>query len=118
VQFVIKRDPAGQFHFASLQSKTGKSLLAEYGVKTDSDSVILLENGRFFTHSTAALRICCKLSGGWKSLSLLLWIPRQLRDWVYRQVARRRYQWFGRNQTCLIPDMKFRERFLDWNDGE
>jgi predicted DCC family thiol-disulfide oxidoreductase YuxK len=114
VQFVIAHDPAERFHFAALQSASGRRLLQQHGV-TDSlpDSIVLVEDGRIFTRSTAALRIARRLPFPWLLLAALLAVPRPLRDWVYDLAARYRYRWFGKLDRCMTPTAALRSRFLD-----
>lgn len=115
VQFIIDRDPAGRFRFASLQSDVAKDLLAARGQKPptgDPDSILLLEGDRVSSHSTAALRIARRLRGAWKLLALCLVVPRPVRDFVYRYIARNRYRWFGRSVECRLPSPALRGRFL------
>src|SRR5690349_17933962 len=81
VNFIIARDSAGYFKFAPLQSEIGERLLAENGVDNiETDSVVLIEDGKVYTHSTAALRVARHLDGAWKSLYYLTFVPRFLRD--------------------------------------
>ena len=113
VQFLLKRDPEGRFRFASLQSDAGRSLLAEHGLAVDSlSSVVLIEDGRVWQESSAALRIARHLPGAWKLLRVFAIVPRPLRDAVYRWIARNRYRWFGRTETCWLPSPELKERFL------
>jgi len=114
VRFIIPRDPAGRFRFASLQSSAGQRLLMKYGLPPhDLQSVVVIDRGRIYTESTAALRIARHLSGMWPALFYLGMIcPRPLRDAVYRRIASRRYQWFGKRE-CLLPSPEAKERFLD-----
>ncbi len=114
VQFVIERDPSAQFRFASLQSEAGQQLLSAHGaaVPTAPETVVLVENGQVYTHSTAALRILRQLRGPWAWLYAAIVVPRPLRDAVYRFVARHRYQWFGRREACWLPTPELRTRFL------
>lgn len=113
VQFIIQHDRRGYFRFASLQSDTGKSLLAGRPDLQNLDSIVLAEGGRFYTESTAVLRIAGKLDGLWKAFGLLIVFPPALRNPVYRWFARRRYRWFGKARTCMIPAPEIRDRFLD-----
>ncbi|MBH8604995.1 thiol-disulfide oxidoreductase DCC family protein [Thermoactinomyces sp. CICC 10522] len=114
VQFLLKKDKAGVFRFASLQSKVACSVLPGYGIEPGAlESIVLLENGRCYTESAAVLRICRRLKGGWRWFSLLGAIPRPFRDYLYRQVAKRRYRWFGRTESCMVPDKEMRDRFLE-----
>lgn len=113
VQFVIARDPARRFRFASLQSDVAQRRLEGAGIAANvPDSIVLLEEGRLFTRSTAALRIARRLRFPWSLAFALIVVPRPLRDWVYSLVARNRYRWFGRRETCMIPTPELEERFL------
>jgi len=113
IQFIVRRDPNGYFRFASLQSEYGRALLREHGLdEADLFSVILVEDGKAYARSDAALRIARRLAGGWKAAGALRVVPRALRDRVYDLVARNRYRWFGRRDTCMIPTPELRERFL------
>ncbi|MBO0361051.1 thiol-disulfide oxidoreductase DCC family protein [Hymenobacter sp. BT186] len=114
VQFVINHDPAGRFQFTSLQSEAGRQLLAQHGIPAviQPETVMLVENGRVYTHSTAALRVLRRLRGPWPLLYAGMLVPRLLRDWVYRFIARHRYQWFGRKESCWLPTPELKARFL------
>ncbi|MGA9335274.1 MAG: DCC1-like thiol-disulfide oxidoreductase family protein, partial [Rudaea sp.] len=51
--------------------------------------------------------------GIWNVLSNgLRIVPRALRDPAYRWIARHRYRWFGRRDTCYLPQAEDRKRFL------
>ena len=113
VQFLLKRDPEGRFRFASLQSDAGRRLMAEHGLAVDSlSSVLLIEGGRVWQESSAALRIARHLPGAWKLLRVFAAVPRPLRDAVYRWIARNRYRWFGKTETCWLPTPELKARFL------
>ena len=116
VQFVISHDPAGRFHFAALQSEAGQALLAKHGhtatASTAPETVMLLEGGHLYTHSTAVLLIARGLNWPWRGLSVALVLPGFLRDAIYRFVARHRYQWFGRQESCWLPTPELKARFL------
>ena len=114
VQFVIARDPAARFHFAALQSESARRLLARVdGLGEVPDSVVLVDRGRIYTRSSAALRIARGLPFPWSLARALIVVPRPLRDWVYDRVARHRYRWFGRKDTCMVPTPDVRARFLE-----
>jgi predicted DCC family thiol-disulfide oxidoreductase YuxK len=115
VRFVIDRDPAGVFRFAALQSDAGRALLARLGVQLapgDPETIVLVEGGRVYERSDAAVRIARRLAGPWRLFALLAIVPRRLRDAVYRFVARHRYRWFGRTAECRVPTPALRARFL------
>jgi predicted DCC family thiol-disulfide oxidoreductase YuxK len=97
VAFIIRHDPRGRFHFASLQSEPGRAIVQEHGRNPeDLDSILLLESERLYDRSSAALRIARRLSWPWPLASVLVLAPRPLRDLVYRWIARNRYRWFGK----------------------
>lgn len=113
VNFVIERDAENYFKFAPLQSETGQQLLEKFGIdKTETDSVILIENERAFTHSTAALKIAGRLPGIWSWLYAFIVVPKPVRDFFYKLFAKNRYRLFGKQDACMMPTPEIRERFL------
>jgi predicted DCC family thiol-disulfide oxidoreductase YuxK len=110
VQFVIERDSRKQFRFASLQSPVAERLL---GRRDDLESMVLLQDGKIYRKSTAALRIARRLDGLWPALAIFLGVPRFLRDAVYDAIGRRRYRMFGKRDVCWTPQPELAERFLD-----
>jgi predicted DCC family thiol-disulfide oxidoreductase YuxK len=113
VKFTLTRDPHGKFKFGTLQSEPAQQILKELRLPTDNfETFLLLERGRVFTKSTAALRIFRQLSGLWPLLSLGIVIPRPLRNAMYDYLARRRYRWMGKAETCRVPAQTERERFV------
>ena len=113
VNFVIKRDPGNVFKFTPLQEKQGVLLLKKHAIDAQKlDSIVLVENKKVYTKSSAALRIARKLSGLWPLFFVLLIIPRFIRDGVYDFIAKNRYKWFGKKEQCIIPTPGLREKFL------
>ena len=125
VNFIIEHDKAAYFKFAPLQSDGGSKLATEYGFESATvpeteaardlmpiDSVILIEDGRSSTHSTAALMILRRLGAPWSWLYVFVLVPRTIRDWAYRLFARYRYRIFGRKDQCMLPSPEVRARFL------
>jgi predicted DCC family thiol-disulfide oxidoreductase YuxK len=113
VDFLLRREKSGRLRFASLQSDVAKRLLAEHRKADDLSSIVLIEDGRVFTRSDAALRLLAHLRAPWPLFGALRLVPRPLRDLVYDQVARHRYSWFGRRSSCRVPTAEERARFLD-----
>jgi len=117
VRFIVRNDPDARFRFASLQGDTGRRLCADHGVEAPAeaapDSIVLLEDGRALVRSDAALAIAARLRFPWRLLGALRIVPRPLRDWAYRSVARNRYRWFGRTEACMVPTPELRSRFID-----
>lgn len=113
VQFVIRHDPKHYFRFASLQGNFGQRILKEHDLPLQgSDSFILLENGNLYTRATAALRVCRKLNGAWPFMYGFIIVPPFIRNTVYDFVAKRRYKWFGKKETCWVPTAELQELFI------
>jgi predicted DCC family thiol-disulfide oxidoreductase YuxK len=114
VIFILEREKGPLFKFASIQSGAGKELLEWCGLPTDySQAVILIDNGRIYFGSTAALKIGQDLQFPWSVLSSVgLLVPKLIRDWVYSQIAQHRYQWFGKRDVCMIPTQNVKARFI------
>ncbi|RLD27951.1 MAG: thiol-disulfide oxidoreductase [Bacteroidetes bacterium] len=115
VLYVIKRDKSNVFVFASLQSSIGKQLIEKYDINSSlTDSILLYESGQGISYkSTAALKITSKLTFPTNLLSVFLIIPSLFRDWVYDYIAKNRYKWYGKKDTCMIPTQELKDKFLD-----
>ena len=119
MQFVLPRDGNGIFRYASLESETAQRLLAERGIaRGTSDSLFVVPDwsrnqDQVLQKSTAILFILGHLHGPWKALVALRLIPKPWLDRSYDWVARNRYRWGGRGESCPVPDEAFRTRFLD-----
>lgn len=111
VQFIIKRDCKKKFKFTSIQSEIGQKFIKNYAIPNNLESVILIEGNRYYTKSTAALRISKKLNGLWKLFYFFIIIPTPIRDIVYNVVAKKRYL-FGKKTVCTIPNKEDLDRFL------
>lgn len=114
VQFIIKHDKKGIFRFASLQSEFGKKIIQQFDLANKNiDSVMLLENNAVKLKSTAALQIAKRLSGIYSALYGFIIVPRFIRDSVYDFIARNRYRWFGKQESCMIPQPEFKKLFIE-----
>ncbi|MBN1542431.1 DUF393 domain-containing protein [candidate division KSB1 bacterium] len=113
VDLIVKRDRRGFFRFASLQSPAAERLLAPFGRSVaDQGSVLLLENGRLYQRSEAALRIGHRLSGLRLISILARCVPLRLRDALYDRIARSRYRIFGQRSACRLTDDRHSGRFI------
>ncbi|MAW93788.1 MULTISPECIES: thiol-disulfide oxidoreductase DCC family protein [unclassified Leeuwenhoekiella] len=114
INFIIKHDPKAQFKFASLQGETGTHLLDKHRINPKkTDSIILIEPDRVSVKSAAALRISKDLNKGYPLLYAFMIIPGLIRNAVYDFIARNRYKWFGKKESCMIPTPELKSRFLD-----
>ena len=114
VQFILKRDRNRKFQFGSLQGKTGQEYLRKYHLPADQfHSFMLIEANVLYTQSTAVLRVLKHLGRGWQFLYVFIYLPRFLRDGLYKLVAANRYRLFGKKDACRVPTVEEKERFLE-----
>ena len=114
VQTVLKNDKACIFKFASLQSDAGQKLLKTYNLPTENfGSFILLQNGKVYKKSTAALLVARHLSGAIKLVYGFIIVPAFIRNFVYDIIAKNRYKWFGKLDSCMMPTPALKARFLN-----
>lgn len=114
VQFVIKHDKDKKFMFASLQSTAGQLLLKQFDLPLqDFNSFILIENEKVFFKSTAALMVAKHLKGAVKLLYGFIVVPPFIRNGAYNFIAKNRYKWFGKKDSCILPTPELKARFLN-----
>ena len=109
---ILRADKTATFRFAPLQGQTAHSLLPGVSEDPEAWSMIYLDERGLHEQSDAALEVYRRLGGSWAVLSLLRFLPRSFRNRAYRIIARNRYHWFGRRQTCRMPSDHERARFL------
>ncbi len=113
VMFIIRRDPGLIFRFTASQSEAGRQILKENNLSELAEhSLILVEDGRIYYKSGAALRIARKLRGLWSIFYGFIVVPGIIRDFIYEVLANKRYRLYGRREECFLPAEENRERFL------
>ncbi|MDN3666825.1 thiol-disulfide oxidoreductase DCC family protein [Algibacter miyuki] len=115
VQYVIKRDKKAQFMYAALESSVGTDILKHYNIDTTKiDSILLYipEKGVEYK-STAALKVAVSLGFPEKLMAIFFIIPAFIRNWVYDFIAKNRYKWYGKKESCMIPTAELKSRFLE-----
>lgn len=112
VDFLIRWDEAKTLRYAPLQGYTAKRLLTKLEVE-HLERVVYYRDGQYLVSSTAVLRLLLDVGGWWKLLSIFLILPAFVRNWVYYFIAKRRYKWFGKLDTCRLPSPQEKHLFLD-----
>jgi predicted DCC family thiol-disulfide oxidoreductase YuxK len=113
VNFIIDHDRKDVFRFTALQSESGLALQKKFGFDPKILSTfILIENDRYYTKTTAALRVARDFGGFWKLLYIFVLVPPPLRNIAYNIIARYRYKWFGKKDVCRIPSPKEKAKFI------
>jgi predicted DCC family thiol-disulfide oxidoreductase YuxK len=115
VQYVIKHDKKNRFLFTALQSETGQKIINEYNIDTTKTDSILLytPNNGVVAKSTAALKIASYLGFPNNLMTVFFIIPPFIRNWVYDYIAKNRYKWYGKKESCWIPTPGLKSKFLD-----
>jgi len=114
VNFFLSIDRRKRLKFASLQSNFGQSTLVELGKDpTHFDSILFLHQGKVYERSGAVLRIMGRIGGIWSLAVCFLVAPAFLRDACYNLIARNRYRFFGKSDTCRLPTPEEAERFME-----
>tara|TARA_B100000809_G_scaffold105703_1_gene104260 strand:- start:60456 stop:60887 length:432 start_codon:yes stop_codon:yes gene_type:complete len=114
VQFIIDRDAKKHFLFSSLQSTPSKSFLSSQpAIIKNGDSIILITDSKVYTKSSAAIKVGQSLDGLWFMIGVFIIIPKPLRDRIYDAIAKRRYRWFGKLDTCRIPTSEEQHLFIN-----
>ena len=113
VDLIVRNDKNGNLKVGALQDPKTKDLLKDYAINGDYlDSIILIRGDKVYYKSRAALEITKKLKGLWPLLYVFIIIPNAVRDPVYDWIARNRYRWYGKKDTCRLPTPEERSRFL------
>lgn len=112
---VIKNDQKNVFLFAAIQSETGQKIINHLGIDTNKiDSIILYEpNQAYYVKSEAALKIMKEFSGLWRMMQIFSLLPTGFNNLFYDFIARHRYKWFGKKESCMIPTPELKAKFLD-----
>lgn len=114
VQFVIRRDRKDIFRFVPLQSELGLKIIQHLGIDPkNTDSIVLYEPGRaYYNKSEAAIEIVKEFGGLYTLLRILAVFPKSLSNFVYAFVAKNRYRWYGKQETCMMPSPEVAAKFL------
>lgn len=114
VQFVIKHDKKDIFRFVSLQSELGQEIIKHIGININNiDSIILYEPGiAYYYKSEAALEIAKNLGGIFHFGTVFKIISNGIRNLLYDYIAKNRYSWYGKKESCMIPTKDLKIKFL------
>ncbi|MBR9861755.1 DUF393 domain-containing protein [bacterium] len=112
VDLLMKIDRKSRFKYASLQGETAKDLDLFAKIE-DADSVVLYEKGEIYVEMDAAIAIASSLGFPYNLITVIKILPRSWRNRIYRFVARNRYRWFGKKDSCRMPTEEERSLFLD-----
>lgn len=114
VNFIIKRDNKKLIKFVPLQSAKAQEILNKFGLEGNRfNTVVLIYNEKIYTKSSAAFEILKKLQTPLKFLLIFQIVPKFLLNKLYDFISENRYTWFGRRETCMVPNSELKNRFLE-----
>ncbi|MDH7446097.1 thiol-disulfide oxidoreductase DCC family protein [Aquimarina sp. 2201CG14-23] len=113
VQFILQNKPNSEIRFIAFQSEIAKELMAKKEIKTDMSSILLVENGKLYSKSSAVLKVLNKLNTRWKYLYYFIIIPAPIRDFCYSIIAKYRYIIMGSSDQCRLLTKEERVFFLE-----
>jgi predicted DCC family thiol-disulfide oxidoreductase YuxK len=118
VKFILHHEADQTLRFTPLQSPAGARLMSEFGIEPEQmKTFVLIADGKAYVKSDAAIRVSRFFRDPWKLLGAIKVIPRPIRDRAYDLIARNRYRWFGRLDTCMVPTPALRARFIMEHDN-
>ena len=110
----MRFDKRKLFSFASLQSEYAKGqLLYINGLDIKSNTIVFQRDDKYLTKADAVLKILNDIGGAWRFFTIFSLLPKSFRNYIYDMVANNRYRWFGKDDSCMIPDAEIKSRFLD-----
>jgi len=113
VQYIIKRDHNDLFRFVSLQSELGQKILKHLGISDRNiDSIVLYSPGRAYYYKSGAIIEIAKALPYLNWFSVFRLVPTSLRDAIYDFIAKNRYHWYGKQESCMIPTPELKAKFL------
>ena len=114
INWILQHDKKNEFRFATLQSTYGKQVVERFKLTSDYlDTVILIENEKVYLRSQAILRIIKRIGGIYSILGIFSIVPAPILNFFYNIVAKYRYRWFGKKDSCMVPDVSLKEKFID-----
>jgi predicted DCC family thiol-disulfide oxidoreductase YuxK len=114
VQFILKHDKKDIFRFVALQSDLGQEIIKHIGITNQNiDSIILYQPAvAYYYKSSAVLEIAKTLGGIYNLGWIFKIIPKDIRDVIYDYIAKNRYNWYGKKESCMIPTPEIKAKFL------
>lgn len=117
IDFLFRRDKRQKLLFTALQSKTSLNIFCELGYSSEEisefDSLVYVRDRQIKIRSDAVLSILFDLGGIYRMSAIFYLTPRFIRDFLYDQIASKRYKWFGKRATCRVPNADEKNNILE-----
>ncbi len=105
INFLVRHGAKEVFLLVPFQSAYATELMKKFNLQGNNfQSVILIEDKIIYYKSTAVLRVIRKLRPLIKWFYVFIFVPKFLRDPVYDWIAKHRNRWFGKQNSCVVPN--------------
>lgn len=113
VQYTLAHEQKPEINFVAIQSTQGRELALKYNIDPDDpESFIFLSQGRPLVKLEGVIELARHLNGPARAIILFRFLPKPLRDWFYDRIAKNRYRWFGKSESCMMPQQEHKYRFV------
>jgi len=112
VRFILKYDKKENFIFSPLSGEIGQGLIQKLKIPKETDSIVLIQNDKYFVRSEAIIKISGQLGSFFKLALIFKFLPSKWLDSIYNWVAANRFKWFGKRDSCIMPKPEHKNRFL------
>lgn len=113
VKFIIKHDKNDLFRFVALQSELGQKIIKYLGIQDRNvDSIILYEPNKAYYYKAEAIKKIMSELGNWKKIVSFLIPKGTIGNYFYDFVAKNRYKWYGKKESCMMPTAAILNKFL------
>lgn len=111
--FVLRKDRKARYRLLPAQTPLGRALYVHYGLDPENyQTNILIEDGAAWFKSEGSIRMAEGLGFPWRLAALGRVLPLSIRDRLYEWIARHRFHFFGKRDTCYLPAAHYADRFL------
>lgn len=113
VQLILKYENGNELKFVANNSQIAKKILREFNlIGIEQNTVILIKNNLLYKESDAAIEVLSQLRFPLNTLTVFRFVPKVIRDTIYRIIARNRNRLFGQSNSCVVLDSENRTRFI------
>ncbi len=113
IQLMFNQDKNNVIRFLRIQDDSAKQLFKKLNYDFEKDeTVFLILNGTYFTHTDVTIEISRFLKMPYRLLSVIKIVPSNIRNFVYRWIAKNRYRWFGKSASCILMTKEMQEKLI------
>jgi predicted DCC family thiol-disulfide oxidoreductase YuxK len=108
-KWLLRNDKKNHFMFTNIQSKFYNN---NSYIDKSKDSIIVIRNNKILYESDAIKYIFKKIETQLLLRFILSICPSVISNFIYRIIAKNRYNFFGKKETCYIPTEEEKKKFI------